>query len=286
MKWPLYALSKGTLLRERYQICEFLEEGCNGIVYRGKDLRDGKDIAIKEFFPSESVYRYREPSVTWRIEKTEVLEKCRDFLKIPALFVNMNKIPGIVEIRDCFQENDTAYMIMEWIDGMSLEQRLCKGQIGWEECKRYMFPLMKVIEDLHEQGIFYKDMKPENIFITKKGEAVLLDLEEAQLFEEKEAQKSFVITSGFSPIEQYIPCGKVGPWSDVYAMSATIYYCLTGDMPKPAFLRRKDKKLDVELLKKAGMTEKQILVLEKGMAVYVEERWKTMDIFRENLEEE
>ena len=304
------ALTVNTVLAGKYLVGPVLGEGGFGITYAGYDLNMETRIAIKEYFPVELVTRDTtlqntggggaassssdsdggEPSagsisasgggsdrvISLSGEKSKTyqqgLKKYVDEARNVSQFAG---IPGIVSVKDFFYENDTAYIVMEYIEGISLKEYLKQkgGKVSEEEALAILRPVLEALEKVHAAGIVHRDISPDNIMLTfaeqgevEKGKAEqsasshklsdsasiptstavyrnisavkLIDFGAARMTS-KNDQKSLtiILKHGYAPEEQYRSHGEQGPWTDVYALCAVLYRMLTGKVPEPAMDR-------------------------------------------------
>ncbi|MEE3450695.1 MAG: PASTA domain-containing protein [Acutalibacteraceae bacterium] len=247
-------MEPGTLLADRYIIGKVLGYGGFGVTYVGWDGKLRQKVAIKEYFPTE--FSTRMPGKTMltifndqkKKEQFESgLEKFIDEAKRLAKFQNT---PGIVKILDAIEENDTAYIIMEYLDGETLTEMLDReGTIEEDKAVEMLMPVMKSLEVVHKTGIIHRDIAPDNIFITKSGDVKLIDFG-ASRYETTSHSRSItvIIKPGYSPEEQYRSRGDQGPHTDVYALAATLYKMVTGVVPPDALERRascEEKRRDI-----------------------------------------
>ena len=249
-------LPLNTILAGKYLVGRVLGEGGFGITYMGYDLNMKTRIAIKEYFPVELVSRDttrltegggsdRVISLSGEKSKTyqQGLKKYVDEARNVSQF---SGTPGIVSVKDFFYENDTAYIVMEYIEGVSLKEYLKQkgGRLSEEEALAILRPVLEALEQVHGAGIVHRDISPDNIMLTFAGEggaiaAVrLIDFGAARMTA-KNDQKSLtiILKHGYAPEEQYRSHGEQGPWTDVYALCAVLYRMLTGKVPEPAMDR-------------------------------------------------
>ena len=232
-----FYLREGTLLAARYLVGSALGSGAFGITYAAYDLMLERRVAIKEYLPGELCTRLpgQETVSVFDGEKAEMFQKgLEKFSDEAQRLLSCSGIPGIVRLYDTVQANNTAYIIMEYLDGKPLKQVLAEngGKIGFEETLGYMLPILSALEEVHKLGLVHRDISPDNIMITEEGEAKLIDFGAAR-YANTETSKSLsvMLKPGYAPEEQYRSRGKQGPWSDVYALGATFYKCITGVAP-------------------------------------------------------
>ena len=236
-------MEPGTILHDRYIIGKILGYGGFGITYIGWDGKLEQKVAIKEYLPGEFSTRMPGQSqvTVFNGEKSEQfhdgLKKFIDEAKRLAKFQNE---PGIVKIFDSFEENETAYIIMEYLDGETLTDYLKREKtIPEDQAVNMLMPVMNSLQTVHAEGLLHRDIAPDNIFLTKTGEVKLIDFGASRYATTSHSRSlTVIIKPGFSPEEQYRSRGDQGPYTDVYALAATLYKMITGKTPPDAMERR------------------------------------------------
>ena len=275
-------LKPESLLHGRYVIGCVLGQGGFGITYIGYDLNLDKKVAIKEYFPLNQVSRHSSYSVkvSWSAEaKRRGLQQygCELFLKEARRMARIDGIPGIVRVRDTFLENETAYIIMDYVDGITMKEEVARhGTMSYDRCIELLRPIMRSLDKVHEQKLIHRDISPDNIMLRREGGACLLDLGAAKEILTDNRQSTVVVKYGFSPIEQYLAEGEIGPWTDVYALCATIYYCVTGTCIPDALARREGAKISYGSLSEKDFPSEARRLLEKGLALKAKDRIQTV----------
>lgn len=252
---PIDALhmDAGSIIHERYIVGKTIGFGGFGVTYIGWDALLEHKIAIKEYMPSEfSTRALGTKEVTIFGGKKEEqfksgLEKFNDEAKKLAKFSNDD---GIVKVYDSFKENNTAYIIMEYLDGETLAEYLEREKkISYEKAVEIILPIASALKDVHEAGIIHRDIAPDNIFLTKDGKVKLIDFGAARFATTSHSRSlSVLIKQGYSPEEQYRSRGDQGAYTDVYALGAVMYRMITGEVPPDALERRafyENKKKDI-----------------------------------------
>ena len=241
---PAQALRCGTVLRERYLIGKMLGQGGFGITYIGYDYTLDTTVCIKEFFPAGGAMRGNDGSgrVYWSAGSTGAarLQEREVFVKEAQKAVKLRNFASVVKVWDVFYENETAYIVMEYIEGVTLKQYLVKrgAVMGAEECLDLLLPVIGDLKGVHDSGIVHRDISPDNLMIREDGKVMLLDLGAAKDMSKGSGQSSMMVAKkGFSPPEQYTEGMSIGPWTDVYAICATIYWCMTGKLLPEAMER-------------------------------------------------
>lgn len=244
-----YMLQIGTVLQDRYYIGAAIGQGGFGITYSCCDLRLDMKVAIKEYYPDRLVTR--DTSVSDNIvlinqSKKSVYDHEKDKCLLEARTLgDFADNPGVVRASDIFNQNDTVYIVMEYLEGMTLEQfRKRNPDVDFEFCYKMLSPVISVLERIHERGLIHRDISPSNIMVLPDGRAKLLDFGSASRYDSSSDDEILVLREGYSPIEQYQKGVKTGPWTDVYSFCATFYYMLTGVNPVSANERTGNDKLE------------------------------------------
>ena len=280
---PPHRLAAGTVLHNRYLVGATLGEGGFGITYVGFDQTLYIKVAVKEYYPSGIATRFNTISNDVRVSaerQQESFEKGKDsFLKEARSVAQFSNETGIVDVRDFFTENNTAYIVMEFLDGVDLNKHIHKnGVMEASQTFEMMLPLMRTLEKMHRQNVIHRDISPDNIMLLKNGTLKLMDFGSARQYSRDESRSlSVVLKPGFAPFEQYSRKGKQGPWTDVYALCATIYACITGEAPSDSLDRsvtddlKKPSELGVSIPKNLENA------LMKGLAVHRQDRFQSME---------
>ena len=289
MEENLHCLRKGTRLIGRYTIEGVLGQGGFGITYLGIDELHEKKVAIKEFFPQGIVTRnieYQDTVTVTFVGEKDNYEKGKErFLKEARTMAKFSKDEGIVKALDFFEINNTAYIVMEYLEGITLKQYLRENQrIAPEDLIELLVPLIESLDEIHSQGMIHRDISPDNIMVLPDGRIKLMDFGAARDYTEfGEKSLSIVLKPGYAPPEQYQTHGIQGPWTDIYALCATMYKCITGENPPDAI----DRVIDDHLKKisEFGITIPQQVesVIIKGMSVSAKDRYQDIKDFCEDL---
>ena len=237
------ALPAGTVLRE-WRLEEVLGVGGFGIVYKGRGIYFDELVAIKEYFPSSISERDAEDTVVPIDSDAEEVHALglKKFVEEAKLLWNLStptRHPNIVSVRSLFEIHGTAYMVMDFEDGVSLSKLLKKGQkFNERSLWNIVKPISEGLDRAHRVGVLHRDIKPPNILIREDGWPVLIDFGSAR-FEAAEATSTKVTfhTPPYAAIEQYVKTYPQGPWTDVYALGVVLYECITGEKP-PEVLER------------------------------------------------
>ncbi len=275
-----------------------LGAGGFGITYRAIHEALQNQVAIKEYFPAEWAYRDHNgttvranaqgqmparqsepPCYQWGLER---------FLDEAKILVQINH-PGVVRVRDYFTANGSAYIVMEFEDGESLSSQLQRGGILPEpELRRLLDDVMPALEAVHGQDYLHRDLKPSNLYIrTTDSQVMLLDFGAArQALGRRTRSVTSVVTPGYSPIEQYVTVGEdYGPWTDIYALGAVLYRCITGAPPIEAPGRVLKDPVQPAMEVGAGLYSRGLLqVVDQALAVRPEERFQSVAAMRQALQ--
>ena len=280
---PSHHISPGGILNGKYLIGAALGEGGFGITYIGRDLNLDMKVAVKEYFPNGYVNRNNELSN--KLNESSTLERkeffdngLERFLKEARILARFSGEPGIVDVHDFFEENNTAYIVMEYLDGKTLKQFLKEnGKLDYEETMRLLSPVMMSLMEIHKQGLIHRDISPDNIMIIR-GKAKLLDFGAARnISATANKSLSVMLKPGYAPEEQYRSKGNQGSWTDVYAISATIYKCITGVTPDDAAQRVFTDEVKTPSGLGINVPSYFEKALMKGMAVFQRDRYATVD---------
>ena len=287
-KYPV-ALRAGTVLNGRYLIGRVLGQGGFGITYLAWDQKLGARVAVKEYMPGEMAARVDGTTVSVMSEaRTEDFsygkERFSEEARTLAKFMGQ---PNIAGVTDYFDENDTSYFVMDYIEGISFKTYIANqgGKVSVEEALDVMIPVLRALTAVHGEGFIHRDVTPDNIYITKDGNVKLLDFGSARYsIGDKSKSLDVILKVGYAPKEQYTRRGRQGPYTDVYSCAACLYAAITGFLP-PESLDRLEQDTLVPP-SEAGVEiplylERAIL---KGLAVQPDDRFQTAGEFLEALE--
>ncbi len=284
-------LTPGTCLAGRYFLGKVLGEGGFGITYIAWDVILAIPVAVKEYYPEGLVGRdalnYGHTAV--RIHegeaKNEFENGLRSFLREARMLSQFLNLRGIVSVRDFFQENETAYIVMENIDGISIKQYIrSRGKMNGEDVLRMMEPVLHSLKQVHDAKLIHRDISADNLMMTREGELRLIDFGTARTTDTMLETITISIKRGFSPQEQYRAKGKQGPWTDIYSLCATMYYMLTGEVPEESVERMlQDSIMPLQEREDVALNEEQKAAIDRGMAVMPEKRWQDIGELYEKL---
>ena len=240
---PGVHLRAGTLLLGRYAVGRLIGQGGFGATYLGWDEHSQTRVAIKEYFPVSLATRAQANGALvpyTEDQATPFREGIDKFMGEARMLARLGSVPEIVEVRDHFEANATAYMVMELLEGRTFQRHLLEegGAIGYRQALGLILPIAKAVHDVHGLGLVHRDISPDNIFLLDGGSAKLLDFGAARHYVgEVTGNLTVVLKRGYAPPEQYGSESRQGPWTDVYALAATLYCAITGKPPPDASQR-------------------------------------------------
>lgn len=285
---PVFALPASRILHGRYLVGAVLGHGGFGITYMGMDLKTNQRVAIKEFMPDGLSTRVPgTTTVTVHSNSEDYSYGLKQFVEEARTIYKYSSNPNIISVNALFEENNTAYYVMEYLDGCDLKQYLSQrgGTISYNEALRLLSPVFDALSAVHKQNIIHRDVSPDNIYICKNGQVKLLDFGAARVaLMGKSKSLSVILKRGYAPLEQYYSHGIQGPWTDIYALAATLYKCITGQIPLEATERlHGDDLIPPSRLCRdiPGCAEGAII---KALSVKREDRYHNIDEFKYALE--
>lgn len=286
-KYPL-ALPPGTVLGGQYILGRVLGQGGFGITYVAQDHKSKALVAIKEFFPDTLSSRTAKYAVTAysgeRNENFQYGKKC--FLEEAKTLAEFMEHPNIVHVIQYFEENGTAYFVMEYIHGTTLQDYTAEkgGKISWKEAADILLPIVDALGAVHAKGIVHRDVTPDNIVITDDGQVKLLDFGAARYtLGHKSHSLDIVLKHGFAPKEQYTRHGRQGPYTDIYSLAATFYYVTTGRVLPDSIDRMEEDDLILPSSLGVQIPSYAEDALVKALSVRYEDRYQSMRDFRDAL---
>ncbi len=286
-------LRPGMCLRDRYILGRVLGEGSFGISYIAWDCLLDTVVAIKEYFPASLVSRHiseeDEDTNVYIYEKREsrkYQESLKKYLGEAKSLSAYYDLDGIVSVRDFFYANNTAYIVMGYVDGISVKEYVEKnGPIEGEKFLRMLEPVIQSLAKVHQTGVLHRDISPDNMLLTRDEKLVLIDFGAARKENINMTRSMTVVFKrGFSPEEQYRTRGQQGAWTDVYALCATAYYALTGKAPDESIQRvLEDDMPSLTEMTDVDLPMRQKRAFMKGMTVDFHHRYQTMDELYQGL---
>ncbi len=273
-KYPT-SLPEGTILAGRYVVGRVLGKGGFGVTYLCYDSKDKTRVAIKEYLPDSLTHRNTgETQVsTYGGESEEYFKTgAQKFYDEAKLVSRFNGNPNIISVYEFFYENNTTYFVMEYLDGIDLKHYIKEkgGKISEAEVIYIALKITEALMIVHSTDVLHRDISPDNIFLCNDGKVKLIDFGAArQVVGEASKSLSVILKQGFAPLEQYQKRGKQGPWTDIYALGASLYYALTGEILDDAMSRITDDNVSFE-----GISPDFAQILEKMLAVRKEDRYQ------------
>lgn len=279
-----------TRLGRRYCLGRVLGQGGFGITYLGWDTVLKTRVAIKEYLPQQIASRNtgEVEVIPWQSQgRRESFAYGRQkFLDEARTLAKMDDNPGIVAVRDYFEANGTAYLVMPFLDGMNFKDYLNRkgGRISFEDALPIMDSVLASLEEVHARGLLHRDVTPDNIFITRNRQVKLLDFGAARYAVGDQSQSlSVILKPGYAPEEQYRSKGQQGPWTDEYAAAATLYRAITGRIPPEALERIHNDSLAAPSQLKAKIPPRAEAALMKALSVRQQHRYQSIGEFRQAL---
>lgn len=282
-------LRMGTRLNNRYLIQGVLGEGGFGITYVGMDEVLCQKVAVKEFFPRGAITRNNQQTnevvSVYGTKAANFHQGEEKFLQEARTLAQFNNVAGVMRVQDFFRENGTAYIVMEYLEGITLKQYLqTYGPISVEEMQNIFAPILEALDKIHQNGVIHRDISPDNIMCLPEGEAKLMDFGAARDYTDySEEGLSVILKMGFAPIEQYDSHGKQGPWTDIYALGATMYQCLTGRKPDDATKRSLEDTLVSPSMLGVRIAPPVEYAIMGALQIRPADRYRNLGEFCENL---
>ncbi|MBE5936956.1 MAG: serine/threonine protein kinase [Lachnospiraceae bacterium] len=261
MAGKYHRLEKGDVLKERYRIEQVLGVGGFGVTYKAIDTYMDVPVAIKEY-NHEDLTGYEEAAKE---------------AKIVAGFYDLD---SIASARDFFTENNLAYIVMDYVNGISIKHYIKEnGAMGGETVLKKVKPLIEALIKIHDTGVIHRDISADNLMITKDKKLVLIDFGAARFMKEYENKDyTVIIKKGFSPIEQCQTTGKQGPYTDVYSLCATLYYMVTGIVPNDCVERMlADNIVHLSQFDNTGLSQTECNAIMKGISIWAKHRHQSME---------
>jgi len=275
-------LPNGYVLQS-YQLSKVIGRGSYGITYLANDQYLNRKVAIKEYLPREYAIRKEDFSVRPVTDKQKEMFEwgLNNFLLEARTLAKFNH-PNIIKVIGVVEKNNTAYMVMEFEEGSDLSKVYRKSGVFTEQqLLHYFVPIVEGLSVVHNLGFIHRDIKPSNIYVRSDTSTVLLDFGSARQTVDNDADVlTTLVTAGFAPYEQYHQSKyDQGPWSDIYSLGATLYYCITGNKPADALLRGSsllkklpDPYVPVQQFAKANYSDNFLLAIDQALAFNINER--------------
>ena len=282
------ALAPGTVLNNKILIGNILGKGGYGITYIGYDMLLEYRVAVKEFFPDEMVDRADDGKTVLVLDEVngeEYQKETTAYLREARILAEFSKFPGIVAIKDLFYENNTGYLIMEYLENGNLRKYIDHhgGWLGVDESLLLMEPVINILGKLHKSGLIHRDISPDNIMMDEDGAVKLIDFGGSKKLGFNN-QQVFLGKWGFAPLEQMLSrISEQGPWTDIYGICATLYCMMTGDVPQSSYERNeKDELIDISQYT-ISIDKKIAHAIMKGLCMSPQDRQQSIDELYKNL---
>lgn len=277
-----HQICPGTVIGNRYTLGNVIGEGGFGITYIALENTLGITVAIKEYYPFGYCNRNTTASNTVSVvsdDKQQIFEKGRSrFLKEAKTLAKFQEDPGVVNVTDFLEENNTAYIVMEYLDGITLREYLRQnGTLTPEQAVQMLLPAMRALVKIHNAGVIHRDISPDNIMVLRDGSLKLMDFGAARDYDGDNRSMSIMLKQGYAPVEQYRRNGEQGPWTDVYGMCATIYRCITGITPVDSIDRIYQDTLQPPSQRGVAISPSLENTIMYGLAVHKENRCPDMN---------
>ncbi len=289
---PLYEILNG-----KYLIGRVIGMGGFGITYVGWDFYQSRKVCIKEYFPRSVAVRVAEEtpyslqiqpssSVQYSLsvftQNTEqaqyaYVEGLKTYIREAENLSKFYLMDGIVSVRDFFYGNNTAYIVMEYIDGIDMRHyaRVKGGRIYPDELFSVLRDVLYALNEVHKVNMIHRDISPDNIMLTRDYKAKLIDFGAARDYS-LHKDGPILLKHGYAPPEQYDKTGQQGPWTDVYSICASIYYLLTGIRIQNARERMEQDRLTLLQVMGVPVSEEQDFAIRKGLSLLPENRYATI----------
>ncbi len=268
-------LAFGTTLKQgQYRLLEVLGQGGFGITYNAIRTANSQSCAVKEFFPASNVTRSPDGQVTPEASFKDEFERGKSGFRDEATRLASFQNSSIVSVIETFEEHNTAYLVLELLEGETLEQRIASGQLLTEAHAIILLkPLLVALQEVHSDGFLHRDIKPSNIVLTS-ARPELIDFGTAIAFKPGQTVNlsELVLTPDYAALEQYATHAKLGPYTDLYALAATFYEAITGVKPPPSVERANGAKLIPIRDLKPDISVDFATILEKALSLPIVDR--------------
>ena len=281
---PVWTPLMGTDSVRTYLTGAVLGQGGFGITYIAREKHHDRRLAVKEYFPIHCAERLEgSPTVSAKNGMEAVYQNgLKSFLLEAKMLASQDDLPCVVRVVDYFPANNTAYLVMEYLDGVTLKQKVMEeGAIPARELLPKLPSLLDDLKKLHDANIIHRDISPDNLMWMPDGSLKLLDFGCARSMEDGKSM-TVMLKHGFAPVEQYQSRGQ-GPWTDVYALCASIYYCLTGRVPPNAVERLEDDQIQPPIALGVQLTPEQETALMWGLTIQPRARPTNMGVLARRL---
>ena len=280
---PARHLPRGSLLhQDKFSVGRVLGEGGFGITYKGahRDLR--RLVAIKELFPTDLGAARLGARVSVPATQADAFRRAQERALQEAQAIAGFRSRSIVDVYDMFRENDTAYIVMEYLEGQTLEERLQReDRVPPDEVLQIAQALCEALTEVHAGRLLHRDVKPANVVLTEDGRTVLIDFGSARAFQANRTQRhTRILTEKYAAPEQYLEEGRFGPYTDVFSLGATLYHALTGAPPPAAVDRLQGRRA---LAFPDAVPARIVAALQQALDLRVDDRLQSMAAFLDRI---
>lgn len=276
-----------TQIADRYVIGKVLASGGDGVTYIAWDSQRNTAVMVREFLPIAHIKRDEDNKGVLVLRESELVfhDGIEAFLRLWRKIAGMRELSALIPVIDIVEENNTAYIVSEYIENITFREFLLKsrtGYISWEQTKTMLMPVLTTLDALHEAGVYHLGISPNDIIVGRDGKLRLTGfmISDTRL---TNTDYEVQLVSGYAPYEQYDPEGKVGAWSDVYAFAAVIYRALIGSTPNDAAERVANDKLMIPALFAEVLPAYLISALHNALQIFPDDRIRTVEDLREQL---
>ena len=286
-------LPPGTMLIDRYTLGTVIGAGGFGITYRAWDNTLNTQVAIKEYYPQGIVSRNAQTEVAGNSQTDVTIYNKQEnsfehgkqrFLKEAQSLAQLNSHPRTVSIHDFFQANNTAYIVMEFLKGCNLNEYIKNNSLPFSTIRKAAEQVCDALAAVHSIGLIHRDISPDNIYMCEDGSFKLIDFGAVkQSVNDTNLSATVVLKHGYAPIEQYSKSGNIGPWTDIYALSATLYRLTTGKLPQESIDRLSSDMITYPKSLNPSIPTPFANAIMKGMAIQVHDRYQNIEAFRRAL---
>lgn len=277
-------LNEGTILHERFVVKKVIGVGGFGITYLGEDTLLESQVAIKEYMPEGYL---RATLLEKGSDSDSLFQKgLEDFLHEAKLLSRCQELDGIVSVRDFFRENETAYLVMDYISGTSVKERVwMQGKVSPDEVLEQMKPVIFSLAKLHKIGYLHRDISSDNLLYTSQNRLKLIDFGSARKMNpDGDSTRTIMFKRGYAAEEQYRAKGRQGAWTDIYGICTVLYFMLTGVTPAEAVERViRDEVIPLEKQPQIELDLSKKRTIDKGMSVFGKDRFQSVEELYEGL---
>ena len=274
------ALPERYILANQYYLGRVIGSGGFGITYLAWDCVENRRLLVKELYPRQDV---RRDPVTGMVRpvpgQEDFFEKCKvRFREEAEILYDFRSEPSVVDVYRLMQENNTVYYSMEFLTGFDLRSYIDqKGRLAWPHLSGYVKSILRTLRILHKRGLIHRDISPDNIFLTTVTEAKLIDFGSVRRYNSENGLTT-ILKQVYAPIEQYFMNGNQGPWTDIYSLSVTMYYALSGQKPPSAPERSMEKKKTIPIGVLCPELPANVAeAITKGMSVRAADRYPDVE---------